>query len=504
MGTNQFDPYPEGFVKNVVCNKEFELELKRNIYRRSYYEFFKAFFPHISRGDHYNDNWHIKLICDRLQQEVERIKQRRARSRDIIINVPFRSTKSLMVSAAFPAWTWLESPSMKFINTSYSASLALEHAELNRILIRSHEYQELFGNDVEFIEDENQKGFFTIKGGGYRKSVGTGGQITGSGGDIIIIDDPQNPKMSTSEVERENVKTFYDTTLYSRLNQPELGVRIIIMQRLHEEDLTGYLLAKAPHKYEHICIPVEVDMKNLAEENISPSQLIKYYSKDGLFWPSRFSKRVISDFTEALGSVEAAGQLYQRPSPKEGNLVKAEWFEIVNPTTITRDLRYDAIHFYVDTAETEKTTGDFSAICAAFVKNGTVYICNVVKVKKSFVELNKFIVEWCNANMYNKYSMIKIEPKSSGKSVCSQMKATTGMNVVEMESPKDDKLTRFASITPLCESGRVKFLQGNYVKPTMQSLMTFPNGKNDDDVDVVVYAVRDLLATNNFDFAFVG
>lgn len=486
-----------------LLNVEAVLSLKKSIYTQSYYEFFKAFFPLISQGDEYNDNWHIELICNRLQKELQRIKDRRVREKDLIINVPFRSSKSLMVTVAFPVWSWITRPSTKFICTSYSASLALEHADLARTLIGSELFQKLFGDIVKFVEDENQKGFYKIRGGGYRKSIGTGGQITGSGADIIILDDPANPKMSASEVERENVKTFYDNTLYSRLNQPELGVRIIIQQRLHEEDLSGYLMSKVPEKHEHICIPVEVDLKNLQKENLTPPWLIKHYDKNGLFWPTRFSKKVIDDFITSLGSREAAGQLYQRPAPKEGNMVKESWFEIVDPITITRDLRQHPMYYYVDTAETEKQEGDYSAICAAFKKDNTIYICNVVKVKKSFVDLCKFIPEWVKANMYSEYSMIKIEPKSSGKSVCSQLKATTGLNVVEMVSPKDDKITRFSAITPKCEAGRVKFLKGAYVAEFMPNMLVFPNGKHDDDVDTVVYAITDMLNTNDFDFTFV-
>lgn len=490
-------------VENEILNEESVLALKRIVFRQSYYEFFKEFFPLVSGGDEYNDNWHIEYICNRLQQEIQRIQDRKVREKDLIINVPFRSAKSLMVTVCFPVWCWLIRPSTKFICTSYSASLALEHAELARTLIGSELFQKLFGETVRFIDDENQKGFYKMRGGGYRKSVGTGGQITGSGADVIIVDDPQNPKMSASEVERENVKSFYDTTLYSRLNQPELGVRIVIMQRLHEEDLTGHLLEKSPDKHEHICIPVELDLNNLDKENLTPKPLLKFYDKDGLFWPTRFSKKVIEDFISSLGSKEAAGQLYQRPAPKDGNMVKEDWFEIVEPSSLARDLRHNPIYFYVDTAETEKQEGDFSAITAAFRKDNTVYICNVIKVKKSFVELNKFIIEWCTANLYSQYSMIKVEPKSSGKSIVAQLKATTGLNVVEMESPKDDKVTRFSAITPKCEAGRVKFLKGGYIANFMPNLLVFPNGKHDDDVDTFVYAVTDLLNTNDFDFTFI-
>jgi predicted phage terminase large subunit-like protein len=132
-----------------------------------------------------------------------------------------------------------------------------------------------------------------------------------------------------------------------------------------------------------------------------------------------------------------------------------------------------------------------------------VYISNIVKVKKSFVELCRFITEWVNANMYSPYSKVKIEPKSSGKSVVASLKHTTKLSVMEMDSPKNDKISRMAAITPMCEAGRVKFLKGAYIAEFMPNLLVFPNGKNDDDVDVFVYAVEDLLNGNDFDFMFM-
>lgn len=318
-------------------------------------------------------------------------------------------------------------------------------------------------------------------------------------------DDPQNPKMAASEVERKSVKNFYDTTLYSRLNQPELGVRIVIMQRLAEEDLSGHLMDTSPEKHKHICIPVELDMNALEKENLTPKHLIKHYTKEGLYWPTRFSKSQIEDYISRLGSKEAAGQLYQRPAPKEGNMVKEAWFDIIDPATITRDLRYEPMMFYLDTAESDeqKEKGDYTGLVTAFKKNNCVYICNVTKVKKEFHELCKYIPLYLNENLYSQFSQIKVEPKSSGKSIVSQLRATTELNVSELPPPKDSKVTRLSSLTPKMESRRVKFLQGNYLKPFIDNLLVFPNGKHDDDVDAFIHCVEDMLAGSNFDFDFV-
>jgi predicted phage terminase large subunit-like protein len=311
--------------------------------------------------------------------------------------------------------------------------------------------------------------------------------------------------MASSEVEINNVQNFYNNTLYSRLNQPELGVRIIVMQRLHESDLSGHLLESNPEKVDHICIPVELDLEKLEKENLSPKELIKYYSKDGLYWPDRFSKTVIQDFIKRLGSREAAGQLYQRPAPKEGNMVKEAWFDIIDPNTVERDLQLHPMIFYIDTAESEEQQerGDFTAICTAYKKDNFVYIANIVKVKKAFYELTKFIPDHVKMNLYSQYSKVKVEPKSSGKSIVSQLRATTQLNIVELPAPKDSKVVRLSSVTPMLESRRVKLLEGAYLRPFMDNLLVFPNGKHDDDVDVFIHCIEDMLAGNDFDFTFM-
>lgn len=477
--------------------------LAKELYTRSYYEFFKKAFTVLLPNEPYSDNWHAEFLCDRLQAEAKRIADRIPRKKDLIINIPFRASKSLIFTVIWPVWCWTKYPSMKFIYVSYSASLALEHAQLSRNLIYSQWFQSLYGDKVILDDSENQKGMYKVSGGGFRKSVGTGGQITGSGADVIVVDDGQSPALAASETERKNTIDFYKNTLYSRLNQPELGVRINVQQRLHEDDLTGHLLSTAKSKYEHICIPVEIDMDKLEKENVSPVSLIEKY-RDGLFWPERFSKSVIQDYEVTLGSVQTAGQLYQRPSPKDGNMVKREWFEIIPASSIIRDLAKNPMMFYIDTAETpeQKEAGDSTAIVTCFIKDKTVYIANVITFKKEFYDIVKFVPEYVKGNLYSQYSRIKIEPKSSGKSVVSQLKNTTLLNVIELPTPKDDKITRLSAITPKLESRRVKLLEGAYVSGFLDNLMIFPNGKHDDDVDAFIHAIEDLLTRSDFDFAW--
>jgi predicted phage terminase large subunit-like protein len=347
-------------------------------------------------------------------------------------------------------------------------------------------------------KSEDSKHFYANTNGGFRKSVGTMGQITGSGSSFIIIDDGANPKRAASERERQNTIEFYDHTLYSRLNQPEIGVRINIQQRLNDLDLTGHLLATNKDQYEHICIPAELTEK----ARCFPVELEKYYINN-LFWPTRFSKRILDNYLKTLGSLQYAQQVNQLTSPEEGNLVKSKWFDIVSADDVTRDINESPINLYLDTAETSKQEGDSTAIVACFKKDNCLYILDVVSYRKEFYQSVNFIKDYASKMHFSKNSKIKVEPKSSGKSIVSQIRASTGLNIMELSSPKDDKLTRLKSCQPVMESRRVIFINGNYINGFLDELCTFPNAAHDDRVDAFIYAVTDNLLEDSFDFVFV-
>lgn len=482
----------------MEITKDLELKLEKAIFKKSYYEFFKDSFKVLHSGEGYNDNWHIEYLCGVLQEELFRIKRREVRKKDLIINMPFRSAKSLITTVMFPVWCWVIDPTIKIISVSYSANLALEHAQMSRNLIKSEWFQERWGRAIVFSDEENSKGFYRTTFGGFRKAVGTGGQITGSGADIIIVDDGQSPKKAASELERKNTKDFWDHTLYSRLNQLEIGLRINVQQRLAEDDLSGHLMEIAPDQFEHIRIPAEITPKATP----LPVSLSKHY-KNGLFWESRFSHDVLRTLKATLGSKQAAGQLQQMPAPEEGNIMKREWFDIVDPSVLERDVINHPLYFYVDTGDTGLEENDPYGLIAMYKKDNCVYISNVMEKHMEFVDACRFIPQYVSENKYSQNSKIKIEPKTAGKSIISQLKATTMLNVVELKPPKDDKITRVSAISPTCESRRVKFIKGDYVDKFLDQLCTFPNASHDDMVDAFTYGVTDLLMDGDFDFAFI-
>lgn len=164
-----------------------EVILERRIYKKSFFEFYKVAFCQLHPGVAYDDNWHAKYICDVLQAEAERIMRKEPRKQDIIINVPFRSSKSVLSTICWPVWCWTQDPSLKFITVSYSEALALEHARRSKDLINSVWFQRLYRKKVRIRPDVNAAGHYETMDGGFRRAVGTGGMITGTGADVIQI-----------------------------------------------------------------------------------------------------------------------------------------------------------------------------------------------------------------------------------------------------------------------------------------------------------------------------
>lgn len=482
----------------MIIDNTLEIDLKREVYTQSYFEFFKWSFNILLPNEQYEDAFHIKYLCDIYQAEVERIIRREEKDQDIIVNIPPRTSKSLITSVSLLAWMWVRDPTMPMIAVSFDEELSLLNAQLCKDIIKSDEYQTLFGHLFQIRPDTDSKGYFANDKGGFRLSKTTGSNITGHKGVVIVVDDPQNPKNSESEVHRKATIAYYTRALFNRLTPERLGVRIIIMQRLHELDLTGYLLTKHNNDYRHICLPAE-DSKI-----VFPEELKEHYI-EGLLDPIRLSRKTLQTFKDVLGTRGYTGQYEQRPSPEAGGILKTAWFEIVEPETLIRDAVNEPVHFFIDGAYTDKTQNDPSSIKACYKKSGSnlLYVLDVQEVWLEFPELIKFIKAYVAKFQLGPDSKIFIEPKASGKSIAQQLRAETMLNTVETKPPDADKVARANAIAPICESLRVKLVRGPYVAHFLEQLGAFPNAAHDDMVDTLVMAVDQLLVSNNPDFLFL-
>lgn len=468
-----------------MLDYELEKELKRRIFKKSYYEFFKWSFNILEPQTRLEDTFHIKYLCDLLQAEVERIIRREAKGKDIIINIPPRTSKSKIVSQSLLAWVWIVAPHLKMIAVSFDEKLTLTNAQYCKDIIKSADYQELFGHIFQIRKDIDSKERFANDKGGERLSVTTGSNITGFGAELIVVDDPQNPKTAESEVERDNTTRYYVESLYNRLTPLNLGVRIVVQQRLHYEDLTGYLLTKDPTGYVHINLPAELS------SDVMPKELIKFY-KDGLLDPIRLSRNELIKLKKQ-GSRYYAGQYLQTPSPDEGGIIKKLWFEIVEPGNLVRDSYNESIHFFIDSAYTAKTANDPTAILVCFCRQNVIYVLEVLEVWLDFPDLIKFLQEYVVKFHISSNSKLFVEEAASGLSIIQQLRSTTRLNVVGIPKPKDDKVTRAHSITAKLEGGRVKLVKGGYIDNFINQCAAFPTGKHDDMLDTLIHAVTQLL-----------
>tara|TARA_R100000805_G_C3623785_1_gene130077 strand:- start:2955 stop:4412 length:1458 start_codon:yes stop_codon:yes gene_type:complete len=472
-------------MTSTANDQALKFALEKKLCELSFYEFFKKAWHIVEPSIELSTNWHHKYLCDILQEEAERIIANKPKTKDIVINIPFRSTKSLLVTVMFPVWSWIRNPKFRFITASYSAELSIEHSTRSRDIINSKWFKDRWGEIFHIKKDQNLKSRYENNFLGVRRATSVGGTVTGQGGDFLIVDDPVSPQNAASEIERENANEWYRTTFYSRLNNPLTGIRIVIMQRIHDNDLSGFLLygRDSRIKYRHICIPAELS------DDVKPKSLESFYDKNGLFWTDRFSKDILDDYKQALGSYGYAGQLMQTPTPLNSGMIKAEWLRIDQNKMIDVGEKV-IVDFVIDPAYTSNEKNDPSALLAYIFKNNKWQIIDCVNVRKEFPELVKFIPQWVQKNGYSNRSRIYVEPKASGKSIVQTLQKETGLNIREDKPPSKDKVARVQDISAALESGRVSLLRGQWNEEFLQQLVKFPAAKHDDMVDCLVMALN--------------
>ena len=455
-------------------------QIDAELCRRSFYYFVQYFWGTIIAEEPVW-NWHIKYLCDELQEIGIRVKNREKKEFDYyIINIPPGSSKSTIVSEMYPLWCWTIDATQRFICGSYASTPAEDISEKCYNIYKSDKFQDLFPHLV--VNTTGGKTGFKNGLLGERHTTSTGSGITGIHAHQIILDDPMSPAVASSDVERNGANKWVSETISSRKVSNDFSVVLIVMQRLHEEDTTGYLLKKGL-KIKHICLPAELS------DDVKPEELKKNYI-DGLFDPVRRSKESLIATKTDLGSYGYSGQMMQRPSPMDGGLIKKNWFTIIKraeaPTNVV-------VNFQLDPAYTAKQKNDPTGATAYFKHSNDIYITNSTSVWKEFPELCKWLPDWVAENGYTPQSRIRIEPKASGKSVAQQIKRTTNLNIIEDEPPKDDKVTRVNSASPKMEAGRVYLIEGPWNEAWLNQVAAFPNGVHDDEVDNLTAIIHNEL-----------
>jgi predicted phage terminase large subunit-like protein len=436
--------------------------------RQDLHTFVHRTFRELNPRSPYLHNWHNELIASKLEA------CQNGKINRLIVNVPPRSLKSHAAAVAFPSWVLGLNPSAQIICASYGQDLANKHSSDCRSIMTSRWYSSLFSTRLARHKQSVQE-FLTTQNG-FRLATSVGGVLTGRGADFIIIDDPLKPEEALSETQRQAVNEWYDHTLYSRLNDKQTGCIIIIMQRLHEDDLVGHVLEQ--EHWDHVRLPAiaEEDETHVIESRYQ-TRTVRRRAGEALH-PQREPLPILGLVRRTLGEYNFAGQYQQSPSPLGGGMVKAEWFKYYVPGQ--QPSRFDRVFQSWDTANKCTELSDFSVCTTWGQRRKRFYLLNVLRQRLEYPHLKRAVR--AHAELF-KPSNILIEDKASGTQLIQDL-IHDGVYGIARYEPTMDKVMRLHSVTSTIENGFVYLpSEAHWLAAYLHELTTFPNGKHDDQAD---------------------
>jgi predicted phage terminase large subunit-like protein len=443
--------------------------------------FVRAAWPILEPGTPLVWSWHLDALCDHLQAVFE------GRIRLLLVNIPPGHMKSLIASVFWPAWMWARKPTHRFLFASYGASPspALRDSVKCRTLIESDWYRQHFSHHWRMADDQNAKGYFrnTLQGERLSLHVGSG---TGFRGEGMLVDDPIKAADAHSKVKRAETIRWWDETMSSRLNDMETGWRVVIMQRLHEEDLSGHVLRQGG--YEHLCLPAEFDPKRRSRTSIGWEDP---RSRAGeLLFPAKFSAPVLARARIELGSNGFAGQYQQVPVGDTGNVFQAEWFRRYRAPPASFD---ELLQSWDLTFKATKGT-DFVAGQVWGRKDTSYYLLDRVCDHMSYMQARQAMRDL--SAKWPKTSAKLVEDKANGPAIIDDLRnVLSGLVPVH---PEGSKIARAHAVSPLVEAGNVFIPEPDvapWVHDWLQQVAHFPHAENDDEVDAMTQALRRFQAT---------
>jgi predicted phage terminase large subunit-like protein len=428
-------------------------------------------------------NWHIEYLCDELQEVAERVIRGEAKPYDLIINMPPGQTKSLIVSIMFPAWLWTVMPSAKIICASYYDDLTVALSVKSRMIIESDEYKRLFPW-VQLSHDQNAKHLFRNTSLGERKSVTVGGGVTGSHADFVIIDDPLNPKGARSDAELREANLWMSETIPSRVTDAKITPLILVMQRLHQNDPTGFSLERDKAAYHHICLPAELS------DEVSPKRLKRYY-KNGLMNPHRLDHEVLAKKKKELGAYGYAGQYQQTPIPDEGAMFDASlmWTTIKPLPAPLSDGYWTRLCRYWDKAYTGGSGCYTVGVLMGETREGTWWVLDVVRGQWATEEREQVIHTTAELDGDGVIIGVEEEPAAGKESAAGTVRRLVGYRVFT-EKVGVSKPVRADELSVQVNAGNVYLAAAPWNRAFIEEFAFFPFGTYKDQVDAAAGAAR--------------
>lgn len=468
---------------------EFDPELveaaETELAERYLYEYVKQAWEYIEPFP-FTDNWHIGCICEHLQAVSE------GQINKLLVNIPPGFTKSLSTCVMWPTWGWgpANRPDLRWFFSSYDQKLSTRDSVKCRALISTNWYRQRWGDRYHLAPDQNQKTYYETNHGGYRMATSVGGHGTGEHPDIIVTDDPHNVKEAESDLERQSTIDWWDLTMSTR-GVSRGARRVVIMQRLHEADLSGHLIEQGD--YVHICLPMHYESGRMTMTPLGWGDPRK--TEGELLSPHLFTPAMVADLEKSLGPYGSAGQLEQRPAPKAGGFFQSKWFTIVEAAPQCES--------YVrawDKAATEGA-GDWTVGELWGRKGDDLYLIDVVRGQWGSGRRDNMIDLVASQDFIDHGNRVKTwfeqEPGSGGKQSAEVSKKDLSARGyrVDFEVVTGTKEARADALASAASLGRVKIVKGAWNRAFMDELVVFPNGKHDDQVDAASMAFNKLSAS---------
>lgn len=427
----------------------------------------------------YVHGWHLDSVCAHLEAVTD------GRINRLLINVPPGTMKSLLTSVLWPAWEWgpVGRPSLRYLTTSYAEKYVKRDSRRMRDLVQSEWYRSLWP-EVELVR-AGEASFANTKTGN-REGVPFA-SLTGGRGDRVIIDDPHSTETAESEAERQNTTRIFRESVPTRLNDPKTSAIIVIMQRLHEDDVSGQII-KLGLGYEHLMLPMEFEPERACKTGIG---FTDPRTEDGeLLFPERFPAAVVERDKVPMGSYAVAGQFQQRPAPRTGGMFQRGDFEIVDavPAGATRCRAWD----FGATEQKKGRRPDWTVGLRMAHIGGVFYVEDVKRDRWSPGDVEKNLKNTASQDGVGVRIRIPEDPGAAGKAdAATKIKLLAGYDVTAVR-PTGEKSVRAKPASAQAEAGNVKLVRGSWNDTFLDEVCSFPNAQHDDQVDAFADALNEL------------
>jgi len=481
-----------GSISPHILLDALKREKEKRLAEVSLFHFTRQAFEIIEPGNKFSSNWHVEHICDALEAVTHREIE------NLLINVPPGCMKSILVSVMWPAWLWIGDPQARVLSASYGEDLSTRDAMKARDIIVSEWFQNNWPS-IQIAKGQDQKTHYANTATGWRLATSVGGRGTGLHPSYKIVDDALNAQQAASDAERKRATDWFFGTLATR-GASRQAQTVVVAQRLHERDVCGEILERMPEQYEHLMLPMRYEAARA-----KPTKILKLTDprsvEGALLWPELFPEKVVKQLEAALGDYGSAGQLAQRPAPSGGGILKVSH---IKKWPAGKELpMFDFVVQSWDTAFTEKTTGDPSAMTvwgtARHEGRQIAILLDLVNERMAYPALKKRVIdEWksCYGESARRADTILVEQKASGQSILQDLRQAN-IPARAYNPGRADKMVRAHAVAPLIDAEIVYIPESSknpgqfvsWAQPLLKEMDVFPNGAHDDTVDTLTQAL---------------